>query len=212
MEADSTGLETLSDKGIQDSDIGSTSKTPCEDSTARKAGNISQDATDIDRAMQNVLNITSELFDKPEGVINEQEQDKEAAECSKDIVNVEDDVSCVHENALDKIVLSDQEIISVEEHVLKKYTGLNMDLASENQLLKEDVIQCRCELQKYGKRLSALERKLDRANSYNEDLRQQVDNLSAEVHMYRSEKHKICVHGETQTSADDFMEVGEIFM
>lgn len=104
-------------------------------------------------------------------------------------------------------ILNEKDLEHIEESVLTKYTGLNMDLASENQLLKEDVIKCRCELEKYGKKLSNLERKLDRANSYNDDLRVQVDKLSREIHEYRREKHKVFVHADTQTSSEDIMEI-----
>lgn len=208
MEADSTGLDSVSDKGIQDNDIGSTSRTPNEESRKSEY----REATDINKSMQNVLNITSELFNTVEDVHSEsslKQCDQEGDETSKDEVQTDEEGSSKSNYALDNIRLSDQEMIKIEECVLKKYTGLNMDLASENQLLKEDVIQCRCELEKYGKRLSCLENKLDKANSYNEDLRQQVEKLSAMVHEYRSEKHKLFIHIDTQTSADDFMEVDD---
>ncbi|XP_063431903.1 angiogenic factor with G patch and FHA domains 1-like [Mytilus trossulus] len=109
----------------------------------------------------------------------------------------------------ESVKLTDKELEHVEESVLRKYTGLDIDLASENQLLKEDVIKCRCELEKYGKRLAAMERKLEKANNYNEDLRTQVDKLSAELHEYRREKHKVYTNSDTQTSAEDLMEVDD---
>ncbi|XP_037534522.1 angiogenic factor with G patch and FHA domains 1 [Nematolebias whitei] len=64
--------------------------------------------------------------------------------------------------------------------------------------LKEELKECRAELAKLQKQLSHSERLQKSTESYNEDLRKQVDQLSVEIHE-RKKKDKDKVNGETQT-------------
>lgn len=64
--------------------------------------------------------------------------------------------------------------------------------------LKQELKECRAELSKLQKQLSHSERLQKSTESYNEDLRKQVDQLSAEVHE-RKKKDKDRVNSETQT-------------
>ncbi|XP_037831098.1 angiogenic factor with G patch and FHA domains 1 isoform X3 [Kryptolebias marmoratus] len=64
--------------------------------------------------------------------------------------------------------------------------------------LKQELKECRAELAKLQKQLSHSERLQKSTESYNEDLRKQVDQLSAEIHE-RKKKDKDKVNSETQT-------------
>ncbi|MED6287464.1 hypothetical protein CHARACLAT_016652, partial [Characodon lateralis] len=64
--------------------------------------------------------------------------------------------------------------------------------------LKQELKECRAELTKLEKQLSHSERVQKSTESYNEDLRKQVDQLSAEIHE-RKKKEKDRVDCETQT-------------
>ncbi|XP_038135956.1 angiogenic factor with G patch and FHA domains 1 isoform X1 [Cyprinodon tularosa] len=64
--------------------------------------------------------------------------------------------------------------------------------------LKQELKECRAELTKLEKQLSNSERLQKSTESYNEDLRKQVDQLSAEIHE-RKKKEKSRVNRETQT-------------
>ncbi|XP_029989483.1 angiogenic factor with G patch and FHA domains 1 isoform X2 [Sphaeramia orbicularis] len=64
--------------------------------------------------------------------------------------------------------------------------------------LKQELKECRAELVKLQKQLSQSERLQRSTESYNEDLRKQVDQLSAEIHE-RKKKEKDRVNSETQT-------------
>ncbi|XP_040890624.1 angiogenic factor with G patch and FHA domains 1 isoform X2 [Toxotes jaculatrix] len=64
--------------------------------------------------------------------------------------------------------------------------------------LKQELKECRAELAKLQKQLSQSERLQRSTESYNEDLRKQVDQLSAEIHE-RKKKDKDRVNCETQT-------------
>ncbi|XP_030625004.1 angiogenic factor with G patch and FHA domains 1 [Chanos chanos] len=73
-----------------------------------------------------------------------------------------------------------------------------LDLRSQVETLKEELKMCKNELQKLQKQLSQSERLQKTAESYNEDLRQQVDRLSKEIHE-RKRKEKDKTDAETQT-------------
>ncbi|KAM4613944.1 angiogenic factor with G patch and FHA domains 1 isoform 2-T2 [Polymixia lowei] len=64
--------------------------------------------------------------------------------------------------------------------------------------LKQELQTCRAELVKLQKQLSQSERLQKSTESYNEDLRKQVDQLSAEIHE-RKKKEKDRTNSETQT-------------
>lgn len=64
--------------------------------------------------------------------------------------------------------------------------------------LKQELKECRAELMKVQKQLSHSDRLQRSTESYNEDLRKQVDQLSAEIHE-RKKKDKDRVDIETQT-------------
>ncbi|XP_036007180.1 angiogenic factor with G patch and FHA domains 1 isoform X3 [Fundulus heteroclitus] len=64
--------------------------------------------------------------------------------------------------------------------------------------LKQELQECRSELSKLEKQLSQSERLQRSTEGYNEDLRKQVDQLSAEIHE-RKKKDKDRVNQETQT-------------
>ncbi|CAG2216153.1 unnamed protein product [Mytilus edulis] len=228
MEPDSTesskceAVSSENEIGIQQfPNVQSSQISSCDDNP----GQTVESSTDINRT----INITSSLCDETNST-EEMLQDGNERLKHLHVQNIEPEVLLIsedqpgsskveevlnsEENAdsseiSESVKLTDKELEHVEESVLRKYTGLDIDLASENQLLKEDVIKCRCELEKYGKRLAAMERKLEKANNYNEDLRTQVDKLSAELHEYRREKHKVYTNSDTQTSAEDLMEVDD---
>uniref|UniRef100_UPI0037E937C0 angiogenic factor with G patch and FHA domains 1 isoform X2 n=1 Tax=Semicossyphus pulcher TaxID=241346 RepID=UPI0037E937C0 len=64
--------------------------------------------------------------------------------------------------------------------------------------LQQELAECRAELDKLQKQLKQSERQQRSTESYNEDLRKQVDQLSAEIHE-RKKKDKDRVECETQT-------------
>ncbi|KAM3877934.1 angiogenic factor with G patch and FHA domains 1 [Diretmus argenteus] len=72
------------------------------------------------------------------------------------------------------------------------------ELRLKVESLKQELKTCRAELVKLVKQLSHSERLQRNTESYNEDLRKQVDQLSAEIHE-RKKKDKDRVHSETQT-------------
>ncbi|XP_063766139.1 angiogenic factor with G patch and FHA domains 1 isoform X2 [Eleginops maclovinus] len=71
--------------------------------------------------------------------------------------------------------------------------------------LKQELQECRAELAKLQKQLKQSERLQQNTESYNEDLRKQVDQLSAEIHQ-RKKKDKDKVDGETQTEDYEWTE------
>ncbi|KAF3855980.1 hypothetical protein F7725_016703 [Dissostichus mawsoni] len=72
------------------------------------------------------------------------------------------------------------------------------ELRLKVESLKQELHECRAELAKLQKQLKQSERLQQNTESYNEDLRKQVDQLSAEIHQ-RKKKDKDRVDGETQT-------------
>lgn len=72
------------------------------------------------------------------------------------------------------------------------------ELRTRVESLKQELKECRAELTKLQKQLSNSERQQQSTESYNEDLRKQVDQLSAEIHE-RKKKDKDRVDVETQT-------------
>ncbi|XP_008293004.1 angiogenic factor with G patch and FHA domains 1 isoform X2 [Stegastes partitus] len=72
------------------------------------------------------------------------------------------------------------------------------ELRLKVESLKQELKECRAELTKLQKQLNHSERLQRSTESYNEDLRKQVDQLSAEIHE-RKKKDKTRVHSETQT-------------
>ncbi|XP_022056058.1 angiogenic factor with G patch and FHA domains 1 isoform X2 [Acanthochromis polyacanthus] len=72
------------------------------------------------------------------------------------------------------------------------------ELRLKVESLKQELKECRAELSKLQKQLNQSERLQRSTESYNEDLRKQVDQLSAEIHE-RKKKDKDRVHSETQT-------------
>nr|XP_033481997.1 angiogenic factor with G patch and FHA domains 1 isoform X1 [Epinephelus lanceolatus]XP_033481998.1 angiogenic factor with G patch and FHA domains 1 isoform X1 [Epinephelus lanceolatus]XP_033481999.1 angiogenic factor with G patch and FHA domains 1 isoform X1 [Epinephelus lanceolatus]XP_033482001.1 angiogenic factor with G patch and FHA domains 1 isoform X1 [Epinephelus lanceolatus] len=72
------------------------------------------------------------------------------------------------------------------------------ELRLKVESLKHDLHECRTELAKLQKQLSQSERLQRSTESYNEDLRKQVDKLSAEIHE-RKKREKDKVDSETQT-------------
>ncbi|XP_051533154.1 angiogenic factor with G patch and FHA domains 1-like isoform X3 [Myxocyprinus asiaticus] len=73
-----------------------------------------------------------------------------------------------------------------------------VSLRSQAEELRQELKTCKDELQKLQKQLSQSERLQKTTESYNEDLRQQVDTLSAEIHE-RKKREKERVNAETQT-------------
>ncbi|XP_056302940.1 angiogenic factor with G patch and FHA domains 1 isoform X2 [Danio aesculapii] len=73
-----------------------------------------------------------------------------------------------------------------------------VSLRTQAEALREELKTCKDELQKLQKQLSQSERLQKTTESYNEDLRQQVDKLSAEIHE-RKKRDKEKVDAETQT-------------
>ncbi|XP_029947250.1 angiogenic factor with G patch and FHA domains 1 isoform X2 [Salarias fasciatus] len=72
------------------------------------------------------------------------------------------------------------------------------ELRVKVESLKQELKECRAELSKLHKQLSQSERLQRSTESYNEDLRRQVDQLSAEIHE-RKKKEKDRADCETQT-------------
>lgn len=72
------------------------------------------------------------------------------------------------------------------------------ELRQKVEALKQELRECRSELSKLQKQLNQSERLQKSTESYNEDLRKQVDRLSAEIHE-RKKKEKEKVDRETQT-------------
>ncbi|XP_026203276.1 angiogenic factor with G patch and FHA domains 1 isoform X2 [Anabas testudineus] len=72
------------------------------------------------------------------------------------------------------------------------------ELRLKVESLKQDLRECRAELAKLQKQLNHSERLQRSTESYNEDLRKQVDQLSVEIHE-RKKKDKDRVDSETQT-------------
>ncbi|XP_041635449.1 angiogenic factor with G patch and FHA domains 1 isoform X4 [Cheilinus undulatus] len=72
------------------------------------------------------------------------------------------------------------------------------DLRLKVESLQKELCECRSELTKLQKQLNQSERLQRSTESYNEDLRKQVDQLSAEIHE-RKKKDKDRVDCETQT-------------
>ncbi|XP_054640883.1 angiogenic factor with G patch and FHA domains 1 isoform X1 [Dunckerocampus dactyliophorus] len=72
------------------------------------------------------------------------------------------------------------------------------ELRLKVESLKEELEECKTELAKLQKQLTHSERLQRSTESYNEDLRKQVDQLSTEIHEWKK-KNKDKVHIETQT-------------
>ncbi|XP_076613163.1 angiogenic factor with G patch and FHA domains 1 isoform X4 [Chaetodon auriga] len=72
------------------------------------------------------------------------------------------------------------------------------ELRLKAESLKQELQECRAELAKLQKQLNQSERARRSTESYNEDLRKQVDQLSAEIHE-RKKREKDRVDSETQT-------------
>ncbi|XP_034022947.1 angiogenic factor with G patch and FHA domains 1 [Thalassophryne amazonica] len=72
------------------------------------------------------------------------------------------------------------------------------ELRLKVEALKQELKECRAELAKLQKQLSQSERLQRSTECYNEDLRKQVDQLSAEIHE-RKKKDKEKIDSETQT-------------
>ncbi|KAM8914200.1 angiogenic factor with G patch and FHA domains 1 isoform 2-T4 [Spinachia spinachia] len=79
------------------------------------------------------------------------------------------------------------------------------ELRLKVESLKQDLQDCRAELIKLQKLLNQSERLQRSTESYNEDLRKQVDQLSAEIHQ-RKKKDKHRVERETQTEEYEWTE------
>ncbi|XP_058614937.1 angiogenic factor with G patch and FHA domains 1 isoform X2 [Onychostoma macrolepis] len=73
-----------------------------------------------------------------------------------------------------------------------------VSLRSQAEALRQELKTCKDELQKLQKQLSQSERLQKTTESYNEDLRQQVDKLSAEIHE-RKKRGREKMDAETQT-------------
>ncbi|XP_073680801.1 angiogenic factor with G patch and FHA domains 1 isoform X1 [Garra rufa] len=73
-----------------------------------------------------------------------------------------------------------------------------LSLRSQAEALRQELKTCKDELQKLQKQLSQSERLQKTTESYNEDLRQQVAKLSAEIHE-RKKREREKVEAETQT-------------
>ncbi|XP_016384238.1 angiogenic factor with G patch and FHA domains 1-like [Sinocyclocheilus rhinocerous] len=73
-----------------------------------------------------------------------------------------------------------------------------VSLRSQAEALRRELKTCKDELQKLQKQLSQSERLQKTTESYNEDLRQQVDKLSAEIHE-RKKREREKMDAETQT-------------
>ncbi|XP_040060853.2 angiogenic factor with G patch and FHA domains 1 isoform X2 [Gasterosteus aculeatus] len=79
------------------------------------------------------------------------------------------------------------------------------ELRLKVESLKQDLHDCRAELMKLQKLLNQSERLQRNTESYNEDLRKQVDQLSAEIHE-RKKKDQHRVDSETQTEEYEWTE------
>ncbi|XP_067114299.1 angiogenic factor with G patch and FHA domains 1 isoform X1 [Osmerus mordax] len=79
------------------------------------------------------------------------------------------------------------------------------ELRVKVESLKQDLETCRTELVKLQKQLTNSERLQKNTESYNEDLRKQVDKLSAEIHE-RKKKEKGKTDAETQTEEQTWTE------
>uniref|UniRef100_A0A8C7WSN9 Angiogenic factor with G patch and FHA domains 1 n=1 Tax=Oryzias sinensis TaxID=183150 RepID=A0A8C7WSN9_9TELE len=79
------------------------------------------------------------------------------------------------------------------------------ELRMKVESLKNELTECRAELEKLQRQLSHSERLQRSTDSYNEDLRKQVDQLSAEIHK-RKKKEKDKVDTETQTEEYEWTE------
>ncbi|XP_020559240.1 angiogenic factor with G patch and FHA domains 1 isoform X2 [Oryzias latipes] len=79
------------------------------------------------------------------------------------------------------------------------------ELRMKVESLKNELTECRAELDKLQRQLSQSERLQRSTDSYNEDLRKQVDQLSAEIHK-RKKKEKDKVDTETQTEEYEWTE------
>ncbi|XP_051960046.1 angiogenic factor with G patch and FHA domains 1-like [Xyrauchen texanus] len=91
--------------------------------------------------------------------------------------------------------------MAAEERPEPNEQGLEAELVSlrsQAEELRQELKSCKNELQKLQKKLSQSERLQKTTESYNEDLRQQVDALSAEIHE-RKKREKEKVNAETQT-------------
>ncbi|KAA0719782.1 Angiogenic factor with G patch and FHA domains 1 [Triplophysa tibetana] len=73
-----------------------------------------------------------------------------------------------------------------------------VSLRSQAELLRRELQTCKDELQKLQKQLNQSDRLQKTTESYNEDLRQQVDRLSAEIHE-RKKKEREKMDAEVQT-------------
>lgn len=73
-----------------------------------------------------------------------------------------------------------------------------VELRQKMESLKQELSECRTELAKLQKQLNQADRLQKSTESYNEDLRKQVDKLSAEIHKWKK-KNKDKVDSETQT-------------
>ncbi|XP_043090380.1 angiogenic factor with G patch and FHA domains 1 isoform X2 [Puntigrus tetrazona] len=84
--------------------------------------------------------------------------------------------------------------------------GLQAELASlrsQAEALQQELKTCKDELQKLQKQLGQSERLQKTTESYNEDLRQQVDKLSAEIHE-RKKREREKIDAETQTETEEY--------
>ncbi|KAM8867269.1 angiogenic factor with G patch and FHA domains 1 [Synchiropus picturatus] len=76
------------------------------------------------------------------------------------------------------------------------------ELRLKVQSLQEELKECQTELSKLQKQLSLSERLQKTTESFNEDLRQQVDRLSAEIHEWKKRsKEKV----DTETQTDEYV-------
>ncbi|KAM4588201.1 angiogenic factor with G patch and FHA domains 1 [Odontesthes bonariensis] len=85
-----------------------------------------------------------------------------------------------------------------DDHGKKDTDSEVAELRMKVESLKQELKECRAELTKLQKQLSHSDRLQRSTESYNEDLRKQVDQLSAEIHE-RKKKDKDRVDGEAQT-------------
>lgn len=82
------------------------------------------------------------------------------------------------------------------------------ELRHRAQSLKQELEECKAELNKLQKQLSQSERLQRSTESYNEDLRRQVEQLSAELHE-RKRKDKEKTDSETQTEEYAWTDTGD---
>ncbi|KAK2862386.1 hypothetical protein Q5P01_001919 [Channa striata] len=94
---------------------------------------------------------------------------------------------------------SERNVTPMEDGNGKKDTECEVaELRVKVDTLKQELKECRAELAKLQKQLNHSERLQKSTGSYNEDLRKQVEQLSAEIHI-RKQKDKARVDCETQT-------------